>query len=117
MLYAFCEKISNTNIWHFAYYDDQYCENDEKVMSVDTKSIRVLLKPAYNVDDLSRLNALYGVETRTDGFMNGGNMEYWLKISSQNSYDSIALSRIYFDTGYFTVAQPLLSPLIKGEDH
>lgn len=117
MLYAFCEKMINTNIWHFAYYDDQYCENDEKVMSVDTKALRVLLKPEYDIDDLNRLNALYGVETKTDGFMNGGHMEYWLKISSQNNYDSIALARVYFETGYFRVAQPLFSPLITGEDN
>lgn len=116
ILWAFCEKSTENSIWFFARLDDSNCQNQEDVVTVDTKMLRVLLKPGYGIDDLEKLNTLYGVRTATNGFSNGSSVEYWLEIPSSSSYNSIALARVYFATGYFSVAEPFLGPMTtEGE--
>lgn len=110
LLWALCEKTTNTS-WLFARYNEENCDEEQQTFRLDTKKLRVLLKTNYDRQDLNQLNALYGVQTTTDGFMNGGSMEYWLTISNNNNYNSIALARVYFETGYFSSVQPIYSPV------
>ena len=116
ILWTYCYE-NNAN-WVFSDHEDAdtLCEDEESYLykkPIDKKNFLVNTKQMVTEEMLTALNKKYGIEifgTYDDPD------EIELMIPKSSNYDSYAMSKIYFDTGYFDWVTPG-SKVIHGSNN
>lgn len=98
----FCEKDKNFDTaWYFAEKVEN-CADINELYAAGTRDFDVTLKSGVDFNLVTTLNSQYDVRIKFDVLLDNGSRHIGLEINEGSANNSLALARIYYETGYFS---------------